>query len=98
MIRHVILFKFKTSASQQQRQEALSRLTDLGSKLPQVREWSVGLQVSRREKAYDMAQVSSFDSLDALEEFRREPEHSKLREYLLKVADWIVVDYEFKES
>jgi hypothetical protein len=97
MIRHVILFKFKTSASQQQRQEALNKLRDLGTKLPQVREWSVGLQASRREKAYDMAQVSSFDDLSALEEFRREPEHGKVREFLLKVVDWIVVDYEFKE-
>jgi len=97
MIRHVILFKFKASASRQQRQEAFGRLKDLGTKLPQAREWSVGLQASRRDKAYDMAQVSSFDDLSALEEFRREPEHGKVREYLLKVADWIVVDYEFKE-
>ncbi|MGB7061487.1 MAG: Dabb family protein [Candidatus Zixiibacteriota bacterium] len=97
MLRHVILFKFRTSASQQQRQEALNRLTGLGSKLPQVREWSVGLQASHRDKAYDMALVSSFDSLDALKEFRSEPEHGKVREHLLKVADWIVVDFEFKK-
>jgi hypothetical protein len=97
MVRHVILFKFRASASQQQRQEALSRLTDLGSKLPQVREWSTGLQASHRDKAYDMALVSSFDSLDELEEFRNEPEHARVREFLLKVADWIVVDYELKE-
>ena len=97
MIRHVILFKFKASASQHQRREALDKLTDLGTKVSQVREWSTGLQAFQRDKGYDMALVSSFDSLDALEEFRREPEHTKVREYLLKVADWIVVDYEFRE-
>ena len=97
MIRHVILFKFRASASQQQRQEALNKLTNLGSRVPQVREWSTGLQAFHRDKGYDMALVSSFDSLDALEEFRREPEHTKVREHLQKVADWIVVDYEFKE-
>jgi hypothetical protein len=97
MIRHVILFKFKASASQPERQEALDKLTDLGSKVPQVREWSTGLQAFQRDKGYDMALVSSFDSLDALDEFRREPEHTRVREHLQKVADWIVVDYEFRE-
>ena len=95
MLRHVILFKFRATASEHQRQQALNMVKDLGS-LPQVREWSVGLQAYHRDKAYDMALVSSFDNVNTLEQFRAHSEHIKVRDYLSRVADWIVVDYELK--
>ena len=97
MVRHVILFKFRASSSPQQRRQAVNMLKDLGSKIPEIREWSVGLQALPSGKTYDMAQVSTFASLDALQQFKLHPEHVKVRNYLASVADWITVDYEFAE-
>jgi hypothetical protein len=97
MIRHVLLFKFRPSASKQQRRQAFNMLKDLGSDIPQVREWSIGVQALQSEKAYDIAQVSSFDNFNALEEFKLNPAHIKVRDYLSKIADWVSVDYEFNQ-
>lgn len=96
MIRHVLLFKFRPAVSDEQRQLAIAMLKSLGSSIPDVREWSVGEQMAPSPKAYDLAQVSSFDDLPALERFRHDPRHVKVRDVLAKIADWIVVDYEIR--
>lgn len=96
MIRHVILFKFRASVSIKQSLQAISLLRDLGSVIPEIREWSIGEQAFESEKAYDIVQVSSFDNFDDLEHFKLNPEHIKVRNYLSQIADWLIVDYEFK--
>lgn len=44
MIRHEILYKFRASVSEEQRQNALDTLRALGQSIPEVREWSIGKQ------------------------------------------------------
>ncbi len=48
------------------------------------------------QKAFDVAQVSSFDDFDALDRFRRHSEHIRIREFLSTIADWEVVDYGYE--
>lgn len=95
MIRHVLLYKFRAKATRQERCEALEMLKSLKSCVPGVREWSIGEQAFPSEKAFDIAQISSFESVEALDRYRDHPEHIKTREFLSRVADWVVVDYEF---
>jgi hypothetical protein len=59
-----------------------------------VREWSVGEQAVPSPRAHDFAQVSSFDDFAALDRFRVHPEHVRVRDFLSRIADWSVVDYE----
>jgi hypothetical protein len=95
MIRHVILYKFRAVASEEQRRNAINELRSMGKSIPEVREWSIGEQALSSSKAYDLAQVSSFENVEALERFRKHPHHISTRNLLSEIADWVVVDYEY---
>jgi hypothetical protein len=95
MIRHVILYKFRASASEEQRQNAIDTLRALGQSIPEVREWSIGKQALPSSKAYDVAQVSSFENVEALERYRNHPNHTTTKNLMSDIADWVLVDYEY---
>ena len=94
MIRHVVLYKFHVSLSEEQRQDAINVLHAMGQSIPEVREWSIGKQVLPSSTAYDLAQVSSFENVEALERYRNNPNHIRTKKLMGEIADMIVVDYE----
>ena len=95
MIRHIVMFKFRPGVAEDQRREAVRKLAELGTKVPEIREWSVGAHIDTGRKAWDMVQVSGFEDFAALDRYRVHPEHVSVRDLLAQVADWAVVDYEF---
>jgi hypothetical protein len=94
MVRHVVLCKFRNSVSAEQRQNAINTLRALGRSIPEVREWSVGKQVLPSSTAYDLAIVSGFENLEALERYRNHPNHIRTKNLLVEIAELAVVDYE----
>lgn len=94
MIRHVVLYKFHVSLSEEQRQDAINVLHAMGQSIPEVREWSIGKQVLPSSTAYDLAQVSSFENVEALERYRNNPNHIRTKKLMGEIADMVVVDYE----
>jgi hypothetical protein len=96
MLRHIILLKFRPSASLEQLENAIAALHRLGSATSDIREWSVGRSIrrTRADNVYDVAEVAAFDDDAALLRFKNHPEHIKTREFLGTIADWVVVDYE----
>lgn len=94
MIRHVVLYKFHASVSEEQRQNAINVLHALGQSIPEVREWSIGRQALPSSTAYDLAQVSGFDDAGALERYRIHPNHIRTKKLMTQIADMVVVDYE----
>jgi hypothetical protein len=95
MVRHVVLYKFRASVSEEQRQNTINILRALGQSIPEVREWSIGKQALPSMKAYDLAQVSGFENLESLERYRNNPNHISAKNLLSEIADWVVVDYEY---
>jgi hypothetical protein len=95
MIRHVLLYKFRASATDEQRRRAIDTLRAVGKSIPEVREWSIGEQTFPSKKAYDLAQVSSFENVQTLERFRNHPDHIRARNLMSEISDWVVVDYEY---
>jgi hypothetical protein len=94
MIRHVVLYKFHASLSEEQRQDAINVLHAMGQSIPEVREWSIGKQALPSSTAYDLAQVSSFENVEALEKYRNNPNHIRTKKLMGEIADMVVVDYE----
>jgi hypothetical protein len=94
MIRHVVLCKFRPSVSEEQRQNAVDTLRALGQSIPEVREWSMGRQALPSSTAYDLALVSGFENVEALETYRNHPNHIRTKNLLTEIADLVVVDYE----
>ena len=95
MVRHIVLCKFRTSVSEEQRENAIDALRALGQSIPEVREWSVGKQALPSSTAYDLAIVSGFENVEALERYRNHPDHIRIKTLLTATADLVVVDYEY---
>jgi hypothetical protein len=95
MVRHIVLCKFRTSVSEEQRENAIDALRALGQSIPEVREWSVGKQALPSSTAYDLAIVSGFENVEALERYRNHPDHIRIKNLLTATADLVVVDYEY---
>ncbi|MFA6353386.1 MAG: Dabb family protein [Candidatus Paceibacterota bacterium] len=93
MIKHILLFKFKQGISEEEKNKGIEMLKAL-KKIPEIIEWEIGVQRKKSDKFYDFAQVSSFESVEAIERFSKNPEHEKVRAYLKERADWVKVDYD----
>jgi hypothetical protein len=70
-------------------------LRSLGQSIAEVRELSVGKQAFPSNKAHDLALVSRFDNAESLERFRLHPAHIRTRDFIARIADWVIVDYEY---
>ena len=95
MIRHVVLIKFNPGASEENCEAAFRMLRDLKNEIPGIREWSIGKQLRKEHKHFDVAEVATFEDLESLEHFRTHPAHIRVRDYIKTIATWTVVDYEF---
>jgi len=99
MIRHIVLFKFKSDAGFDKNAactEVKNFLDTLPSKISVIRSFECGLDVLRSARSYDIAIVSTFDNLRDLETYRVHREHVKAIELIAKYKESaIAVDYEY---
>lgn len=95
MIRHVVLFTFYGYASAEQRKEAITELRALKQRIPEIHEWSIGEEIRPTEHTYDLAEIATFENLEALDAFRAHPAHVAVRNLFSRIADWNVVDYHY---
>lgn len=95
MIKHIVMFKFKASASEAKKQEIKSQLDALPGKISQIKSFETGVNISKSKNAFDLILVSEFDSLKTLEEYRVHEDHQKLIASLKPIKEKTnVVDYE----
>jgi hypothetical protein len=99
MIKHIVLWTFKSSADSRQKQENLliakEKLEAMGGKIPGLQKIEVGISFQSNNGAWDLALYSEFESKEALQEYQVHPEHLKCVGFLRNVRDQrAVVDYE----
>ena len=91
MIRHIVMFKLKKTGEDESleeiRKEIKKRLEELPRKINVIRSMEVGINVVRSERAFDVALISSFNSLDDLETYRVHPEHQEVVKYIGSVKE-----------
>ncbi|HEC42031.1 hypothetical protein LCGC14_2595700 [marine sediment metagenome] len=100
MIRHIVMFKLMRSGNEESleetKMEVKNRLEALLSLISVIRSMEVGINVVKSERAFDVALVSTFDSLEDLETYRVHPDHQKVVSYIATVKDQsAAVDFEF---
>lgn len=93
MIYHVVFFKLEDKSAENI-EKARSVLMSMNGKISELKNIEVGIDIVHSDKSYDIALVTSFDDIEGLEAYRINPEHLKVREYMLSIGDFIVVDYE----
>jgi hypothetical protein len=92
VINHIVLFKLRDP---EDAAELVRRLDALEGQIPEVRHLEAGADVTRSERSFDVALVSSFASVDDLNTYRDHPDHMKLVRWIGEVTtDRVAVDYE----
>ncbi|MEK7629882.1 MAG: Dabb family protein [Patescibacteria group bacterium] len=95
MIGHVVMFKFRPTASADEREQAVALLHSMKDKIKEIDIWKIGTQYAPSEKRWDVVEVATFPDEAALFKFQAHPAHRELTDFTKEIADWHVVDYEF---
>jgi len=91
MLTHVVLFTF---ASLDHAHEARRRLLTLVGQIPEIQHLEAGVDVVRSERSFDLALITRFASLEAMEAYQVHPAHQEVVAYIKTVATKVVaVDY-----
>jgi hypothetical protein len=98
MLVHIVMIKISAS-SETEKKKRISQLKDsldkLPSLIPEIKYYDVGVNLSTRSNAYDLAVVSEFENEGDLSIYRDHPEHQKVVGLLEGIKeDVVVVDYE----
>ncbi len=95
MIRHIVLFKFKTGVSQEEMEAFAQMLSDLKNEVKYVRVLEVSRDIGAKPNSYDLVLNSLFDSMDDVDKYSVHPAHIKALEMVNKLCEPTVkVDYD----
>lgn len=99
MIKHVVLFKFKSDLPEAEKNEKLisikASLEQLRNSIDELLFIEVGIN-SNPSEAYDLALISEFQTWDDLKAYVVHPEHQKVGTVIRQILDQrACVDYEF---
>lgn len=90
---HVVLLKLK-DREVERITTAAARLRSLQGKIPQLREFEVGVNIVESSRAYDIALLARFASLTDMQAYQVHPAHQEVLAYIRTVADsTIAVDF-----
>lgn len=96
-IRHTVIFTFYESTSEDQKDEVIARLNDMGEYLTKelgVTDWSVSKHIPEtfKEGRAHLLQDGIFPTVDALRMHAESDTHKHVIELTPKVCDWMTVD------
>lgn len=94
MITHIVFFKLKDGS-----EESVARtaqvLRDMEGQIEVLKSIEVGIDVLHSERSYDIALITKFESMEALEVYQVHPVHKKVIEHMAQVREASVsVDFE----
>lgn len=95
MLKHVVFFKFKPEVGEEDIADLEKSLRALDGVVPEIREFLVGRDVVRSERSYDLALISGFDDLPAMNRYQVHPDHQKVVAKVKALCAGVVaVDFE----
>jgi hypothetical protein len=102
-VRHTVVFTFYDSTTQDQIEDVIKRLNDMGDYLKSqlgVTDWVVAKHIPEtfRDGRAHLLQDGIFPSLEALAGHANSNEHKRVVELTPKVCDWMTVDTEVSET
>ena len=94
MITHIVCFKLKDGSAESVAR-SVAVLKDMEGKIEQLRYLEVGTDILHSDRSYDIALITKFDSMAALEQYQVHPIHKKVIEHMAQVREASVsVDFE----
>ncbi|MEU6143442.1 Dabb family protein [Streptomyces sp. NPDC047081] len=97
MIRHLVLFKLDDGVERDDPRvlEGVDAFRSLDGKIPEIRFWELGWNLSDRPIAYDFAINSGFEDAAALRAYVEHPEHQAGVTLWKEFSTWVIADYEY---
>lgn len=95
MLVHIVMFQFKDENKEANLARVKAMLEALPQKIDTLKSMEVGIDISRSERSFDMALISTFDDQEGLNVYAPHPAHqevvSVIKEVTLlsKVVDYI---------
>lgn len=77
MIRHVVFFSFDAAADDQQRNAVLKGLMALPDHFPDMKDFALGPNVSKRDSAFAYGMTMRFDTIAQLEAYLDSERHER---------------------
>ncbi|UCE82196.1 MAG: Dabb family protein [Deltaproteobacteria bacterium] len=94
MLRHVVFFKFKKEVGEGEIADLEQSLAELPPVIPEILSYEFGRDVVRSDRSYDLALVSTFKDLDALQRYQKHPDHQVVLEKVNERCESVLaVDY-----
>lgn len=95
MLRHVVFFRFKTGTAEAEKENLEQSLRRLNGRIPEIRGFEVGRDIIRSERSYDLALISTFDDLPAMQRYQVHPDHQAVIAVVRRLCESVVaVDFE----
>lgn len=99
MIKHIVLWRLKDSASGRSKKENAillrEKLLSMKDKVSGIINIEVGFDFSNETESSDIVLYSEFESLEALQKYQAHPEHQAIKQWLSEVRyERRVIDYE----
>ena len=95
MLTHIVVWKYRADADAEVRQEHAAMLRALPQFIPEVETLSVGFDVLRIPRSYDLGLVAVFRDRAALEAYNVHPRHQAVVELGRSISEHVAsVDFE----
>ena len=86
MFRHVVMLRWKPDATPADRFAVHAGLSELPSRIPEIRSYTVGTDAHVNEGNFDLVLVADFDDVDGYLVYRDHPAHQAvLRERIVPI-------------
>ena len=98
MIKHIVMFRLKSSFNPKEKLEHLktlkTRLDNLVNLIPEIEHLETGINISSSPAAYDLVLCTEFVNEEKLNIYRKHPEHQSVLDFINEInEDIVVVDY-----
>jgi hypothetical protein len=96
MIEHIVLLKFSSKTTKEQKEELIRRTLSLKNVIPGIVDIQQGANFSNRSQGYEMGLTVRFEDKTSLANYGPHPAHQEIFSYLKEIGleDSIIVDFE----
>ena len=95
MLTHIVIWKYKADAGEEERREHVAMLRRLPAIIPEVQSFAVGFDVLKLPRSYHTGLVATFKDRAGLEAYTVHPDHVAVADFGRNVSEHVAsVDFE----
>lgn len=95
MLTHIVIWKYKSESSVEERREHVALLRALTKVIPEIRSFAVGSDVLHLPRSYDTGLVATFRDRAGLQAYTVHPDHVAVADFGRTISEHVAsVDFE----